>query len=279
MKKVAWITDSTCGLSQEYLDKHNIHVLPMSVIVNGISLKEDIDISKEEFYEQLKIHGNGAKTSQPAFGDFVALYEKLKEEYDCGIAVHASSELTGTYQSSISAAEMTGFPVEVIDSEIGSYPLGKMIKRGIELQEKGVAYETIVKTMREYPSKARLYLLPENLEQLKRSGRVSTAASVFASLLHINLILTFDRGKAVVGEKIRTKKKAKNKLYQYIEEAIEKRNVDEICIIHAGDKEEAIAWKKEMEQKHPKISFPIEALVPVAGVHTGHGTIGAGWLE
>lgn len=279
MKKVAWITDSTCGLPKEYLDKHNIHVLPMSVIVNGISLKEDIDITKEEFYERLKVHGIGAKTSQPAFGDFVSLYENLKEEYDCGIAIHASSELTGTYQSSLSAAEMTGFPVEVIDSEIGSFPLGKMIRNGIELHEKGTTYETIVKTMREYPKNARLYLLPESLEQLKRSGRVSTAASVFASLLHINLILTFDRGKAIVGEKIRTKKKAKGKLYQHIDEAIVKHNVNEICIIHAGDKEQALVWKKELQEKYRTVSFPIETLVPVAGVHTGYGTLGAGWLQ
>src|SRR5699024_12334288 len=68
--------------------------------------------------------------SQPAFGEFINLYEKLKKEYDYGIAIHASSELTGTYKSSINASKQVGFPVEVIDSKIGAYALGKMISNG-----------------------------------------------------------------------------------------------------------------------------------------------------
>src|SRR5690625_6364164 len=100
MKKIAWITDSTCGLPEEFIKKNNIHVLPLSVIVNNISYRDDIDITKDEFYEKLKVDGIGAKTSQPAFGEFIKLYEKLKEEYDYGIAIHASSELTGTDRKS-----------------------------------------------------------------------------------------------------------------------------------------------------------------------------------
>ena len=144
MKKIAWITDSTCGLSQDFIDEHNIHVLSLNVILNGISYKDDIDLTKDEVYEQLQLHGEGAKTSQPAYGDFISLYEKLKEEYDCGIAIHASSELTGTYQSSVMASKDVGFDVAVIDSKIGSYALGKMIRNGIELEQEGKTYEEIV---------------------------------------------------------------------------------------------------------------------------------------
>src|SRR5699024_6261881 len=131
MKKIAWITDSSCGLDLEYAKKHNIFIVPLNVIINGKTYQEDIDLSKDEFYELLKVHGDDAKTSQPAYSEFVSLYERLKEEYDYGIAIHASSQLTGTYQSSISASEMVGFNVEVIDSKIGDFALGKMIKNGV----------------------------------------------------------------------------------------------------------------------------------------------------
>ncbi|MFB1051343.1 DegV family protein [Paraliobacillus sp. JSM ZJ581] len=279
MKKIAWITDSTCGLSQEFIKQHNIHVLPMIVNINNISYKEDVDITKEEVYDLLKLHGEGAKTSQPSFGEFVTLYEKLKREYDCGIAIHASSALTGTYQSSISASEMAEFPVEVIDSKIGSYALGKMITNGVELQGQGRSYDEMVGILRTYPYQTEMYLLPESLEQLKKSGRVSTTQAAFANLLSINLLLTFEDGKVIVHEKIRSKKRATRKIFQIVERAILEHKVKEICILHAGVKEKAESWKKELEKIHQSIQFKVQTLVPVAGVHTGFGTMSVSWLK
>lgn len=279
MKKIAWITDSTSGLPAEYLKEKNIHVVPLQVIVNGKAYREDVDITKEEFYDMLKEHGDGAKTSQPAIGEFIELYEKLKDEYDYGIALHASSALTGTYQSSISASDTTGFPVEVIDSKIGSYALGKMIRTGIEMEENETTYEEIIRVLRALPEKAEMYLLPANFDQLRRSGRVSAAKSAFASLMKINLLLCFEDGKVIIGEKIRTKLKAKRRLFAIMEEAIEKHQLDEICIMHAGETEQAYKWKKELEEKHQQAKVRVEALVPVAGVHTGYGTLAASWLK
>src|SRR5699024_4945708 len=145
-------------------------------------------------------------------GDFIDLYEKLRQEYDCGIAIHASGELTGTYHSSVMAAEETGFSVEVIDSRIGNYALGKMIRNGLALEARGESYEAIVARMREYPALAEMYLLPSSLDQLKKSGRVSKGQAILASLLNINLLLGFDDGKVVVVDKVRSKRRAKQRL-------------------------------------------------------------------
>ena len=279
MKKLAWITDSTCGLSEEFIKSNNIFVLPLNVIVNGVSYKEDIEFTENKFYELLKEHGEGATTSQPAFGEFLDLYERLGEEYDYGIAIHASSALTGTYGSSINASKQTGFPVEVIDSKIGAYALGKMIKNGIELEKQGKSYEEIITRLREYPEQTEMYLLPASLNQLKRSGRVSTTQAVFASLLNINLVLRFQNGKVIVEEKIRTKKRAQRRLFQTMSDAIKNHNLKEICVMHAGVKERAQDWKEEIEKIHQQLKVKIETLVPVAGVHTGYGTMAVSWLR
>lgn len=278
MKKIAWITDSTCGLSEEFIKNNNIFVLPLSVIVNGVSYKDDIEITKEKFYDILKVHGEGAKTSQPAFGEFIELYEKLKEDYDLGIAIHASSELTGTYNSSINASKQIGFPVEVIDSKIGAYALGKMISNGIELQKQGKSYEEIIRVLHTYPEQAEMYLLPASFDQLRKSGRVSKAQTLFASLLSIHLILTFQNGKVIAQDKIRTKKRAKDRLFEIVDEAVNKYHLKEICVMHAGVKEVALSWKDEFEKLYNEMSVKIETLVPVAGVHTGYGTMAVSWL-
>lgn len=279
MRKIAWVTDSTCGLPEEFIKENNIYVLPLSVIVNGKSYKEDVEITKEEFYEKLKIHGEGAKTSQPAYGDFIELYEFLKKEYDCGIAIHASSALTGTYNSSINAGEQTGFPVAVIDSKMGAYALGKMIRNGIELEKSGKTYDEIIDVMETYPGNAEMYLLPSSLDQLKRSGRVSTPQAILASLLNINIMLRFDNGKVVVDERIRTKVRAKKRFFQIISDAVEKHRLNEICVMHAGVKEVAQTWIEELQKLHGQLVIKSEPLVPVAGVHTGYGTMAVSWLS
>lgn len=279
MKKFAWITDSTCGLSEEFIKENNIFVVPLSVILNDKVYKEDIDISKEQFYDRLRESGIDAKTSQPALGNFIELYNYLKEKYDCGIAIHASSQLTGTYNSSIQASNQTAFPVEVIDSKIGAYALGKMIKNGIELVKKGKTYKEIVDVLKGYPKQTEMYLLPANFEQLRRSGRVSTSKAVFASLLKINLLLRFQEGKVIIEDKIRTKRKAKERLFQIIKDAIDQHALKEICILHAGVKEKAVAWKEDLEKIHQNVSIKTEVLVPVAGVHTGYGTMAVSWLR
>ncbi|UOQ86650.1 DegV family protein [Gracilibacillus salinarum] len=279
MKKIAWITDSSCGLSKEFAEKHHIHIVPLNVIIGGKTYKEDVDITKDEFYALMKQHGDDAKTSQPAYGDFVTLYEKLKTEYDFGIALHASSQLTGTYQSSASASEMVGFPVEVIDSKIGDYALGRMIERGIEMVEDGLETEEVIKQLHTFPERAQMYLMPQNFEQLRRSGRVSKAQSLFASLLNIHVILGFDDGKVVVKDKVRIKKRAKQKMFHFLDEAMEKYQLKELCIQHAGVLDTAMEWKEEIQKKHQAVKVKVQTLVPVAGVHTGHGTLCFSYLR
>ncbi|MGN8644711.1 DegV family protein [Gracilibacillus sp. HCP3S3_G5_1] len=279
MKKIAWITDSSCGLDKEFAEQHNIFIIPLNVIINGKAYKEEVDLTKEEFYQLLKEHGDDAKTSQPAYGDFITLYERLKEEYDCGIAIHASSQLTGTYQSSISASEMIGFEVEVIDSKIGDFALGKMIKNGIQMEQEGKSFNEIVQKLRSYPEFAQMYLMPQSFDQLRKSGRVSAAQSIFASLLNIHLILGFDDGKVIVKDKVRIKKRAKRKMFQLLEDAMEKYHLKEICILHAGVKDQAYKWKDEIEKLHTELQVNIQTLVPVAGVHTGYGTMCLAWLR
>lgn len=278
MKKFAWITDSACGLSEEYLKENNIHVIPLHVILDHVAYRENIDLTSDQFYERLKEEEVDAKTSQPSYGEFIQLFNQLKEEYECGIAIHASSELTGTYESSISASKQTGFPIEAIDSKIGAYALGKMIQKGIALEKEGASYEEIVTKLRKYTKQTEMYLLPASFKQLKRSGRVSTPQAIFASLLNINIILGFDDGKVIVVEKSRTKKRAKGKLFEKIQQAIDQHKIEEVCVMHAGVFHKAQEWKEELQNLHEQLKVKIETLVPVAGVHTGYGTMAVSWL-
>ena len=156
-KKIAWITDTAAQLDESFIQKHNVHILPLSVVFADGVFKETIDLTQDEFYDKLRVAKTPPKTSQPAIGEMVALYEKLQEQgYDCAIALHVSSGLSGTFDSSQSAAQMVDFKVYPIDSKIGSYPMIKMIEIGNEMIEQGHDVEEVVAAIKKITENAEL---------------------------------------------------------------------------------------------------------------------------
>lgn len=277
--KIAWVTDSTSSLDEEFVKNNNVFVLPLNIIFDEVSYKENEDLTEKEFYEKLRNHKGSIKSSQPALGEFVELFEKLKKEYDFGIAIHASSKLTGTYQSSISAAEMVGFKLYAIDSKTGSYPISYMIKKGMELIESGEKVESVISKIDDLTNRTNLFFMPANLDQLHKSGRVSGSSALLANLLKIKPILSIENGQAVIKEKIRTEKKARAWLINKLEESLNEFNVSKVSVVHADVEEEAKELLKILNEKYPDLETEIMMFIPVVGVHAGVGTLGLSWVN
>ena len=276
--KIAWITDTTASLSKEFIEENHIHVVPLNIIINQESYKETIEITQKEFYERMKQEDSKFQTSQPGLGDFVELYTKLKENYDFGIAIHASSLLSGTFQTSVMAAEMADFKLVPIDSMTGSYPLSFLIKKGIELVELGYEISEVEAKLNELREHTRLFLVPSNLDQLKKSGRVSGGQAILASLFNIKPILAIEDGGAKIKDKVRTEKKAIAWLINHLKTDLETKTVRKAAIVHANDIDRAIALEKLVNETFPEIETEILMLFTVAGVHTGVGTLGLSWV-
>jgi DegV family protein with EDD domain len=276
--KIAWITDTTASLSKDFINKHHIHVIPLHVVINDKFYKETIDITEEDFYNRMKNEDGKFQSSQPNIGDIVDLYERLKEEYDFGVAIHASSTLTGTYQTSVMAAEMAGFKLFAIDSHTGSYPLSFLVKRGIELVERGLEISEVVDQINKLREHTRLFLVPSNLDQLHKSGRVSGSQKILASLFNIKPILSIEDGAAKIKDKVRTEKKAHAWLVNHLKEDLETKSVQKVAIVHANDQERADGLEKIINETFPTIETEKLMLITVAGVHTGVGTLGLSWV-
>jgi DegV family protein with EDD domain len=276
--KIAWITDTTASLSKEFIEQHHIHVIPLHVVINNEFYKETVDITEQEFYERMKVEEGKFQTSQTSISDFVDLYKELKENYDFGIAIHASSLLTGTYQSSVMAAEMEDFKLFAIDSQTGSFPLSFLIKKGIDLVEQGFDVNEVVTQLKGLREHTRLYLVPSNLDQLQKSGRVSGGQKILASLFNIKPILSIEEGAARIKDKVRTEKKAIAWLVNKLKEDLETKTVSKVAIVHANDLKKATELEKYINETLPNLETEILMLITVAGVHTGVGTLGLSWV-
>ncbi|MEG0472532.1 MAG: DegV family protein [Solibacillus sp.] len=280
-KKIAWVTDTAALLTEEFIKKYNIHVLALNVVFEEKAFRETIDMTHDEFYHKLRNSKELPKTSQPAFGEHVALYERLKEEgYDCAIAIHTSEQLSGTVLSSPMAAEQAGFKNYAIDSKIGSYPMQVMLEKGIELDKKGLEPEQIVQQIEAMCDKADLTFIPASLEQLHKSGRVSGTAMLLSNLLNIKLVIGFNNtGSPEVMQKVRADKRAKKCAVERLQEAMAKSPVTEVAVIHCNNDAGAVDWKKELEVQFPAIDFIPTPLSACVGVHAGEGTLGLTWVR
>lgn len=279
MKKIAWITDTAAQLDEAFIQKHNVYVLPLSVVFSDGSYRESIDLTQEEFYDKLRLAKVSPKTSQPAIGEMLALYEKLKSEgYDFAIALHLSSGLSGTFESAQSAAEMTDFEVYPIDSKIGSFPMVKMIGIGNELFAAGKGPEEVADTINQLTAKSHLSFIPSSLNQLHKSGRVSGTQAFISNILNIKVVITFVDGITVMKEKVRSNKRAKQSVTSVLRGDMESGMVPEVAVIHCNNAADAEVWKNELSQEFSGLKVEVVPLSVCVGVHAGEGTTGLSWV-
>ncbi|MBA1163024.1 DegV family protein [Bacillus licheniformis] len=276
--KTAVVTDSTAYIPKDLRDRYNIHMIPLNVIFGETSYREEIDMSWKDYYKEVKAHENLPTTSQPAYGELISLYEKLGETYDAVISIHLSSGISGTFNSAVSASGMLeGIKVYPFDSEISCMAQGFYAIEAAEMAEKGAALEEIIRHLDHMKTSMRAYFMVDDLSHLQRGGRLSGAQAFVGSLLKVKPILHFENKLIVPYEKIRTRKKAMNRLFELFGEDAEKGKPLRAVVIHANREEEADQIIEELSKQYAHVEFYKSYFGPVIGTHLGEGAMGIAW--
>ncbi|ANU22329.1 DegV family protein [Planococcus donghaensis] len=280
-KPIAWIIDTTGFVTEEFKVHPDVYVVPLNIHFGTEEFIDDgVDLTNEDLYKRIKASTTFPKTSQPSAGKFAELYDQLKEEYECAIAVHASAKLSGTIASSTAGAEMSEFKVYTIDSLALSYGLSGLIERGLKLQEQGHSAEEIAEKLAKETENFRNYILIGNLTQLYKGGRMSGAQYYLGSLLQIKPIVQItSEGELQPIDKVRSHKKA----IQYLINHAKKDHVDfgvkRFQIMHGNVLKEAENLKQEVLKEIPEADILIGDLSSSLAVHAGEGTIAFLWRK
>ena len=277
MKKIAWLTDSTAYLDEELRNHPDVYQVPMTIVLDDVEYLDGKDLTAEELYNRLKTVKTPPKTSQPPVGVFMELYKKLEKDYDLVFSVLISSKLSGTVASSVQAEQDVNIPVITFDSKILTYPLTSLLKKGIELAEQGTSIEEIKEKLEIIRESNETYVMIGSLEQLHRSGRMSGMQFYLGSMLSIKPIISIEDGALNTKEKVRSDKKAREKIFDYLTQSHEKYGVKEVYILYGLHKEVADEWQKQLEATFPDIRFLSCPIGAVIGVHAGEHTIGISW--
>jgi DegV family protein with EDD domain len=279
LENIGIVTDSTAYLDDEYVERYDIKVVPLKVILDDISYREGVDISNEDFYARLKKPGVFPSTSQPSTGEFLEAYKEMSQRYDGLISIHISAGISGTCESARSAAsEMGDYPIEVIDSRFTAGLLGLIAVELAKARDRGLGMEKLKALADKIIGSSTLMFMVGTLEYLHRGGRIGGAQALLGSMLQIKPILFID-GIIDVAERVRGAHKALNRL---VEIAMEKVGGTKIRLVisHVMDLErmqELLGKVTEVLNCDPE-EILISQTGPVIGSHVGPGTAGIGFF-
>jgi len=278
--KVAVMTDSTAYIPKDLREKHNIFMVPLSVVFEDETYREEIDITAEAFYEKMENAAQLPKTSQPSIGNVTKILEELAKSYDAVITVHLSSGISGTFSAVKSAGEMVeGIDVYAYDSELSCMAQGSYVLEAAHMAEAGKTPEQILERFDYIKGSMRAYFVVDNLSNLHRGGRLTGAQALIGSMLKVKPILHFVDKQIVPFEKIRTRKKAIQRILDMLEEDIARGGDYKVIIIHGNDEQSARDLQTDFSIKHPSFESTISYFGPVIGTHLGEGAIGICWYK
>ncbi|MBO1197837.1 fatty acid kinase binding subunit FakB2 [Staphylococcus simiae] len=273
MSKQIIVTDSTSDLSKEFLDQHDIHVIPLSLTIDGQSFIDQVDVTSAEVIDRIEADED-VKTSQPPIGEFISTYEELGKDGAEIISIHMSSGLSGTFNTAYQASQMVDANVTVIDSKSISYGLGYQIEHLVELVDQGNTTEDIVADLEAFRQNIKLFVVIGQLNQLIKGGRISKTKGLIGNIMKIKPIGTLDDGRLELVHNARTQNSSIQYLKKEITEFLGNHQIKSIGVAHANVIEFVDKLKKVFNDAFQINEYDVNVTTPVISTHTGQGAIG-----
>lgn len=265
-------TDSTSDIPGELVKKYGIERLPLTVNFGGEEYRDGVDITSEEFLVKLRQSAEVPSTSQITPSAFVSAYRDELNKGNGIISIHIASELSGTYQSAVTAKTMLGSEnITVIDSKTCSVALGMAVLKAARLASDGLGRAEIAEKVEEYKKNLRMFVAVDTLVYLKKGGRVSSLRAALGSIFNIKPILMMAGGKVDVLEKVRGEGRIYKKLMEIIKKTGRLREGSTIGIANVLCPEKVEIFKRMILDEIGKVNFIEAAAGSVLATHVGPG--------
>ena len=277
MKKIAIVTDSNSGITQEMGKTMGIHVIPMPFFIDGALFLEDITLTQEEFYKRLG-EDSDISTSQPSPGEVMECWDELLKEYDEIVHIPMSSGLSSTCHAAQSLAQEYEGKVCVVDNQRISVTQKQSVEDAIVLRDAGKSASEIKEILEAEKLQASIYITVDTLKYLKKGGRVTPAAAALGTVLNLKPVLQIQGEKLDAFSKVRGWKAAKRTMLKAIEKDLNDRFADVredmvLGMAYTCSKEEAMEWKQEIAEKFPEYEIVEGPLSLSVACHIGPGAM------
>ena len=280
MGKVAIVTDSNSGITQELAGEMGISVLPMPFTIDGKEYLEGVDLTREVFYEKLKQDAD-IFTSQPSPETVIELWKGLLREHESVVHIPMSSGLSGSCQTAAALAQDFGGRVQVVDNQRISVPQKHSVADAVALVQEGKSAAEIKQVLEESGKESSIYITIATLKYLAKGGRLTPAAAAIGTMLRLKPVLTIQGEKLDSFSKARTMQQAKKTMLEAIHSDIEHRFADvdpgslRLDVAYTDNEEEAVKFQQELKEMFPQYQFGfMDPLTLSISCHTGDGALG-----
>ncbi len=277
MQEIAIITDTDSSLPFDLAAGYNIYQVPMTINFGEQSYEAVYAINDADTFRRIDKEGKLPTTAAPAPGKFITAF---KNAFDGGakkiICLCVSKEVSGTYNAAITAR--ASFPeqeIQVIDSRTLSMGLGYLALAASDAASQGASLEEITGILADLQPRIYLYTALSTLKYLAMGGRVSNITAAMGNLLNVKPILTVRDGRLDLLERVRTQKKAWERVIELSAIAIGEKTIEKMCILHVNSPATANQFLTELRSRMAcPADIPLIQLTPGLSVHSGTGMVG-----
>ena len=269
--QIGIVTDSTSDISPELVKAYDIQVIPAILVVNGKTMQDGPDISRNEIYRDLPTMKESPTTAAPAIGSFQRVYESLlKNGIDQVISIHVSSTLSSMYNNAVVAAKAIGKQVHVIDSRQVTLGSGFQVLAAAQAARAGLTISEIQNAIIDLRKRVHLVAMLDTLEYAYRSGRISWARSSVASILQIKPFVGVVDGSVLRLGETRTRQKGIERLYKMLNDL---GPLDQLAVLHTNAEADALRLMEYFKSAVSNNPLVVN-VTTLIGVHVGPNGLG-----
>lgn len=288
------ITDGSCDLDLETVQKAGIKVVPFYVTFDGQNYKKEIEeIGIRTFYKEMVDNPKVfPKSSLPSVQDYAEVFEPLAKEGTDIICLCITTKFSGSYNSAKTAAEMVQeeYPkvrIEVVDTTVNTVLQGILVLEAVRMQQDGLSLEEVLEQVERIKSTGRIIFTVGNYEYLVHGGRIGKVMGTAASTLGIKPLIMLKEGEIFPTGITRNRIKAKKRLIEQTKEHFEKNKESpddyQIVVGYGYDYEEAVEFRDQLlaslKTYSNRTELGIFQIGATIGVHTGPHPIGLGLIK
>ncbi|RVU71749.1 MULTISPECIES: DegV family protein [Lactobacillus] len=281
--KIALVTDSTSVLTAQEVKENNVIVMPIPVIIGNKEYLEGVNITSEQLFETQRNGAEFPKTSQPSMGKMIELYNKLHEDgYEAIIDITLSSGISGYYQTLQNIAKNNPqYHLYPYDSKMTVRLQGYLVLAAARMIKNGLAPEQIINHLDKISKTINEFFVVDDLKNLSRGGRLSNASAFIGTMLHIKPLLTFEDGKIIAFDKIRSMKRAVTKIENLTLQktaGLDYKDKLRLFVFHSNDSVQAQQIKEFLTTNFPNMPIDVAEFSPVIATHLGEKSIAIAWM-
>jgi DegV family protein with EDD domain len=268
---ISIVTDSTADIPAELVENYHIQVIPNLIMIEGASLRDGLDISRQEFYERLPWLDPPPTTATASTGTYTETYESLfRQGARYILSIHPSAKLSGILNAASGAAQSFEEKVHVLDSGQLSLGLGFQVLAAAEAVRQGASLENVLHLLKEMRQRVRLIAMLDTLEYVRRSGRVSWARARLGNLLQFKPFIELKDGSVFSLGETRTRSKGCQRLREFL---FRLGSLERLAILHTNAEPDARQFLADLQLNLPVPPLVINVTTAI-GNHVGPNGLG-----